>query len=802
MKRKKMFRWISVMALLAAIVMGMSITAYAAENVPYMDGGQQKTASATSVDGLTEWNEGWYVVDKNIWIGDRINVNGNVNLILTDGATLTANNGIRVLVNNSLTIYGQTNGTGTLNATGDFKCAGIGGNGESMKRDCGAVTINGGRVNVKGGQYGAGIGGGEFGYGGDVNINGGTVIAKSGLEINNRDHGAIGRGSNGNGYLLYDGTLNLGSGIAVMACRYHGYPNEDEPRYVDNDTYKGTIRDYECVYIGKAISKDVTFKVEHGKWNDDTADEKTFTVKGCDVVALKLPKEIIPAAGDKPDDKYVAGGWEETPAPGTELTENKTYKYRYIPEPVYDWTGDNSSVTARFTALDGTEISETANTTREVITAPFCEREGEVVYTAKFTNSVFEPQTKKVVLPALGHNWGEATYTWSEDNREVTAKRVCRREPRSHTKTVVVRTTTEVTQPADCETPEETTYTATFPDSYSDAFDTQTKTLVTGEALGHDWTHWAITKQPTDDTPGEEMRSCYRHSHILERRTIPPLKHTHTLTFVPQKIATCEYRGHYAYFECTECEAYFADEEGMKQIGECDTWIYPTGHKAGEPVKGPVTEPTSDLPGGYNLTTYCENCGKVLKEERVVIPPDPDIIIDDAKVVLSSTSFVYNGKVRKPVIKTIAGMKLDEGLDYTVSWSDKSSKKVGTYTVTVTGTGHYRGSAKATYKINPKGTTLSKPKAAKKAATIKWKKQSAKMTKSRITGYKIMLATNKQFTKNKKTVTVKGYSKQKTTVKKLKGGKKYYVKICTYMKVGSKTYTSPWSKAKTVKIKK
>ena len=76
------------------------------------------------------------------------------------------------------------------------------------------------------------------------------------------------------------------------------------------------------------------------------------------------------------------------------------------------------------------------------------------------------------------------------------------------------------------------------------------------------------------------------------------------------------------------------------------------------------------------------------------------------------------------------------------------------------------------------------------------------MTKSRITGYKIMLATNKQFTKNKKTVTVKGYSKQKTTVKKLKGGKKYYVKICTYMKVGSKTYTSPWSKAKTVKIKK
>jgi len=76
------------------------------------------------------------------------------------------------------------------------------------------------------------------------------------------------------------------------------------------------------------------------------------------------------------------------------------------------------------------------------------------------------------------------------------------------------------------------------------------------------------------------------------------------------------------------------------------------------------------------------------------------------------------------------------------------------------------------------------------------------MSKSRITGYQIQLATNKMFTKNKKTETVKGYKKASKKVKKLKGKKKYYVKIRTYKTVGGKRYYSPWSKVKTVKTKK
>ncbi len=76
------------------------------------------------------------------------------------------------------------------------------------------------------------------------------------------------------------------------------------------------------------------------------------------------------------------------------------------------------------------------------------------------------------------------------------------------------------------------------------------------------------------------------------------------------------------------------------------------------------------------------------------------------------------------------------------------------------------------------------------------------MSKSRITGYQIQLATDKNFTKNRKTVTVKGYKKTSKKVTKLKGGKKYYVRIRTYKTVSGTRYCSPWSKARTVTTKK
>ena len=159
----------------------------------------------------------------------------------------------------------------------------------------------------------------------------------------------------------------------------------------------------------------------------------------------------------------------------------------------------------------------------------------------------------------------------------------------------------------------------------------------------------------------------------------------------------------------------------------------------------------------------------------------------------------YTGKVHKPRITVEYCNVILGSADCSISYSN--NKNVGTATVTIKGKSPQTGTVKKTFKINPKGTSLSKVTRAKKAFTVKWKKQATKMSKARITGYQIQYSTNSKFKSGNKTVTVKGYKNTSKKIKKLKKKKKYYVRIRTYMKVGKKTYYSGWSKAKSVKTK-
>lgn len=145
---------------------------------------------------------------------------------------------------------------------------------------------------------------------------------------------------------------------------------------------------------------------------------------------------------------------------------------------------------------------------------------------------------------------------------------------------------------------------------------------------------------------------------------------------------------------------------------------------------------------------------------------------------------------------------LTKGDDYTVKYSSKTRINVGSYKVIVTLKGNYKGSKTVAYKINPKGTSIKTLTPASKAITVKWNKRTTKMSSSRITGYQIQVATNSKFTKNKKSVTVKGYSKVSKKVSKLKGDKKYYIHIRTYKVVNGVKHYSTWSKVKTVKTEK
>ena len=95
----------------------------------------------------------------------------------------------------------------------------------------------------------------------------------------------------------------------------------------------------------------------------------------------------------------------------------------------------------------------------------------------------------------------------------------------------------------------------------------------------------------------------------------------------------------------------------------------------------------------------------------------------------------------------------------------------------------------------PKSTSIKKAKGSKKAVALEWKKVSG------VKGYQVQVATDKKFKKNKKTVNIKKQKTTKTTVKKLKAKKKYYVRIRTYKIVNGKKVYSSWSKVKSVKTK-
>ena len=213
-------------AAMLLLVMMLTATSAWADGISYLDatGTQQSCTTYTTVESSsTSWNSGWFVVNSNTTISDRITVSGTVNLILTNNATLTASKGITVGSDATLNIYAQTDDEATMgalvaDATNDNAkwYAGIGG---VENTDAGMITINGGKINATG-NVGAGIGsGGGTSTVGTITINGGIITAQD-----CKNYGAgIGGGFNGG----KAGTINLNGGIINAAGIGSGYYGGD-----------------------------------------------------------------------------------------------------------------------------------------------------------------------------------------------------------------------------------------------------------------------------------------------------------------------------------------------------------------------------------------------------------------------------------------------------------------------------------------------------------------------------------------------------------------------------------------------
>lgn len=200
-----------------------------------------------------------------------------------------------------------------------------------------------------------------------------------------------------------------------------------------------------------------------------------------------------------------------------------------------------------------------------------------------------------------------------------------------------------------------------------------------------------------------------------------------------------------------------------------------------------------ELIEGLNYTVKAEN-GKATFEGINNFKNSKAVTISAPKTLtLSSTAYTYDANAKKPsvTVKDNLGKTIAKS-NYTVAYSNNI--KVGTATVTVTFKNDYKGTLKKTFKINPKNTSGLSLTAKSKGFTAKWKKYTVQTT-----GYQIQYATDKNFTKNVKTITVKGNKTVSKKVTGLKSKTSYYVRIRTYK--NSSAYASAWSGYKTVKTK-
>ena len=217
-------------------------------------------------------------------------------------------------------------------------------------------------------------------------------------------------------------------------------------------------------------------------------------------------------------------------------------------------------------------------------------------------------------------------------------------------------------------------------------------------------------------------------------------------------------------------------------------YIYPTGHNA---VIDEAVEPTYTK-GGLSEGSHCSVCGKVLVKQKKV-PMLSRVSLGTATLTFGNTTYTYTGKALKPAVTVkLNGKSLKKGTDYTVTY--KNNKAVGKATVVIKGKGKYKGTAKATFAINPKKVSGLMLKAGEKQLTVSWKKASG------ITGYQVQYSLKKNFS-GAKTITVKKVATAKTVLKKLKAGKTYYVRIRAYKTVKGVKYYSDWSKAVIKKTK-
>ena len=215
-----------------------------------------------------------------------------------------------------------------------------------------------------------------------------------------------------------------------------------------------------------------------------------------------------------------------------------------------------------------------------------------------------------------------------------------------------------------------------------------------------------------------------------------------------------------------------ADTDDYSYYSICSSWV--SDHPEIIDAKtGKVTRPEKDTMVKLTVKTYYS--ASFVEETDFFFDPGP----------------LGDNAAYRSVRVMVKGTKQDEVKDSKPA--TKPSEPATTPSTTQPTT--KPSTTKNTEAVKPKKTSIKKLSKGKKEFTVTWAKVSG------VKGYQIQYSSDKKLKKNNKSVTVTKQKTTKTTVKKLKSNKKYYVRVRTYKTVNGKKIYSSWSKVKSVKTK-
>ena len=307
----------------------------------------------------------------------------------------------------------------------------------------------------------------------------------------------------------------------------------------------------------------------------------------------------------------------------------------------------------------------------------------------------------------------------------------------------------------------------------------------------------------------------------------------HTLTAHAAVDSTCTTAGNSAYWSCDRCGKYFSDENGTTEIA-ANNWVTPAlGHELGQWTRyddnnhireclrdgcdhtetaahnwdgGVVSDPGNDH-DPRERTYTCADCG-AQKTDSV------QSRFDEAKdAALAELGRVnpndYSGAERTAVenaiaaareaientAETVADINAAKNTALSTVRAQKTNAQKNAEAVAAARDGVYDGSIP--------GMKNKKPKASKRAITVKWTKFNKKKLKSSgATNYEIWVCSDGAFANGSTIERVVGKKKSSLKIKGLTKGVTYYTKVRAIKYVGGAKVVGPWSAVKAVKVKK